>query len=128
MTILLLLHRLSNLLTQLVSPQLVPIDTLPGARSSRQSNEINESGEQLDAANSEGHVEQGEGQTGLVPGKQNFQALLSLLHIYTCYCYMNTFLLFFANYSGPKASPQENHWSWLREAGKKRKQDAYSSC
>ena len=108
--------------------QPVPTDTSPGARSSRQSNEINESGEQLDAANSEGHVEQGEGQTGLVPGKQNFQALLSLLHIYTCYCYMNTFLLLFANCSGPKASLQENHWSWLREAGKKRKQDAYSSC
>ncbi|CAD6269983.1 unnamed protein product [Miscanthus lutarioriparius] len=50
--------------------QPVPIDTSPGARSSRQSNEINESSEQLDAANSEGHVEQGEGQTGLVPVAQ----------------------------------------------------------
>ncbi|XP_066396887.1 uncharacterized protein [Miscanthus floridulus] len=50
--------------------QPVPTDASPGARSSRQSNEINESDEQLDAANSKGYVEQGEGQTGLVPVAQ----------------------------------------------------------
>ena len=50
--------------------QAVPADTSPGGQSSRQSNDINESAEQFDAANSEGHTYEGEPRDDLVLGKQ----------------------------------------------------------
>jgi len=50
--------------------QPIPTDTSPGGQSSRQSNDINESAEQFDAANSEGNTCEGEPSDDLVPGKQ----------------------------------------------------------
>jgi len=50
--------------------QPIPTDTSPGGQSSRQSNDINESAEQFDAANSEGNTCEGEQSDDLVPGKQ----------------------------------------------------------
>ena len=50
--------------------QTVPTDNSPGGQSSRQSNDINESAKQFDAANSEGHTTEGEPVHDLVPGKQ----------------------------------------------------------
>ena len=50
--------------------QAVPTDTSPGGQSSRQSNDINESAEQFDAANLEGHTYEGEPRDDLVPSKQ----------------------------------------------------------
>ncbi|CAD6258478.1 unnamed protein product [Miscanthus lutarioriparius] len=50
--------------------QAVPADTSPGGQSSRQSNDINESAEQFDAANLEGHTYEGEPRDDLVLGKK----------------------------------------------------------
>ena len=50
--------------------QPIPTDTSPGGQSSRQSNDINESAEQFDAANLEGNTCEGEPSDDLVPGKQ----------------------------------------------------------
>jgi len=46
------------------------MDNSPGGQSSRQSNDINESAEQFDAANLEGHTTEGEPVHDLVSGKQ----------------------------------------------------------
>ena len=46
------------------------LETSPGAQSSRQSNDLNESVEQFGAATSEGHIDEGERVGDLVPGKQ----------------------------------------------------------
>jgi len=46
------------------------LETSPGAQSSRQSNDLNESVEQFGAATSEGHTDEGERVGDLVPGKQ----------------------------------------------------------
>ncbi|CAD6258361.1 unnamed protein product [Miscanthus lutarioriparius] len=50
--------------------QPIPTDTSPGGQSSRQSNDINESAEQFDAANSEGNTCEGEPSDDLVPMRQ----------------------------------------------------------
>jgi hypothetical protein len=72
-------------------------DTSPGGQSSRQSNDINEFADQVDAANSEGHNTEGQqDDTDLVPGEHIVQALFPATHIYSGYCYMNTLLLLFA--------------------------------
>jgi hypothetical protein len=50
--------------------QTVGADTSSGGQSSRQSNDINESAEQFEAATSEGHTNEGESDGDLVAGKQ----------------------------------------------------------
>lgn len=48
----------------------VGVDTSPGGQSSRQSNDISDSGGQSEAAISEGHTDEGEPDGDSVPGKQ----------------------------------------------------------
>lgn len=51
--------------------QTIPVDISPGARSSRQSNDINEPADQFEVASSEGHTADGQPDHDLVLGKQN---------------------------------------------------------